>query len=125
MGKEAPDNDSSRLTTKTSTILISTGGQTKVYRSVAEVPPSLRRKLLKSTSGANSATVLIADEAGRREILRSLRGLPSELQSRLVRSLSAARSSSRRPLVLGWRQWVEIALLGGIGLCLWLLAAWN
>jgi hypothetical protein len=116
-----------RLTQKTSTIVIATRGKTKVYRSVAEVPPPLRRRLLKSTSGANSATVLIADEGGRREILRSLQGLPSELQSRLVRSLSGGRAGPgrSRALMLGWRQWVEIGLLGAIGVCLWLLAAWK
>lgn len=115
------------LTHKTSTILIATGKATKVYRSVADVPPSLRRKLLKSTSGLNSATVLIADEGGRREILRSLHGLPSDLQSRLLRSLSGGRARVRRSrvLMLGLRQWVEIGLLGAIGLCLWLLAAWK
>jgi hypothetical protein len=115
------------LTHKTSTILIATGKATKVYHSVADVPPSLRRKLLKSTSGVNSAVVLIADEGGRREILRSLRGMPSELQSRLVRSLSGGRAGTRRdkPLALGWRQWAEIGLLGAISLCLWLLAAWK
>jgi hypothetical protein len=127
MGKESADNESGRLTRKTSTILISVGSQTRVYRSVEEVPPSLRRKLLQSTSSANSATVLIADEGGRREIVRSLKGLPSELQSRLVRSLESARNASRRrqPVVLGWRQWAEIGLLGAIGLCLWMLAAWK
>ena len=115
-----------RLTQKTSSILISVGGEIRVYRSVSEVPLALRRKLLKSTSGTNSATVLIADEGGRREIMRYLRGLPSDLQSRLVRSLASADERKTRTLAgLGWRQWLEIGLLGGIGLCLWLLAAWK
>ena len=115
-----------RLTQKTSSILISVGGDIRVYRSVAEVPLPLRRKLLKSTSGTNSATVLIADEGGRREILRSLQGLPSDLQSRLVKTLAGSEETKTRTVAgLGWRQWVEIGLLGGIGLCLWLLAAWK
>ena len=126
-GKGPEESDSGRLTRKTSTILIAVGSSTKVYRSVADVPAALRRRLLKSTSGANSATVLIADEGGRREILRSLQGLPTSVQSRLVRSLSAKRAGGgdQDSLKLGWRQWVEIGLLGGIGLCLWLLAAWK
>jgi hypothetical protein len=124
MGRDSGDNAPGRLTTKTSTILISAGNQTKVYRSVEEVPPQLRRRLLQSTSSRNSATVLIADEGGRREILRSLKGLPSELQSRLVRSLSA-RGRRHSAVSLGWRQWAEIGLLGAIGVCLWLLAAWK
>jgi hypothetical protein len=126
-GKGPDESDPGRLTRKTSTILISAGGSTKVYRSVADVPAPLRRRLLKSTSGANSATVLIADEGGRREILRSLQGLPTELQSRLVRSISTKQASGDddQRLKLGWRQWIEIGLLGGIGMCLWLLAAWK
>jgi hypothetical protein len=121
-----PEPHDGRLTSKTSTILISVGDRVQVYRSVDEVPPHLRRKLLQSTSSVNSATVLIADEGGRREILKSLKGLPSELQSRLVRTLSARSSSDRRrTMVLGWRQWAEIGLLAAIGLCLWLLAAWE
>jgi hypothetical protein len=125
MARDPESND--RLTSKTSTILIAVGDRMQVYRSVEEVPPHLRQKLIQSTTSPNSATVLIADEAGRREILRSSKGLPSELQSRLVRSLSAARKqgAGNGPMVLGWRQWAEIGLLGGIGLCLWLLAAWE
>lgn len=116
-----------RLTQKTSTILISAGGLTKVYRSVQEVPPRLRRKLLESTSGVNSATVLIADEGGRKQIMRSLQGLPSQLESRLLGSMltkmrQGAAAKHRR---FGWRQAAELVLIGGIGLCLWLLAAWK
>ncbi|MBK5292390.1 MAG: hypothetical protein JJE04_12040 [Acidobacteriia bacterium] len=117
-----------RLTQKTSTILISAGDGTKVYRSVQEVPARLRRKLLESTSGANSATVLIADEGGRKQIMRSLQGLPTQLESRLLGSMitklreGASADKTRR---FGWRQAAEVVLIGGIGLCLWLLAAWK
>ena len=46
---------------KTSTILISAGGMRSVYRSVEEVPDSLKRQLIRSTNGLNSATLVIAD----------------------------------------------------------------
>ena len=36
----------------------------------------LRTRLLKSTNGANSATILIADRRGRKEISRAMRKLP-------------------------------------------------
>src|SRR5689334_22843820 len=51
---------------QTSTVLISVDGADLVYRSVDEVPVPLRTRLLKSTNGANSATILIADRRGRR-----------------------------------------------------------
>ena len=116
-----------RLTQKTSTILISAGDITKVYRSVQEVPPRLRRKLLESTSGVNSATVLIADEGGRKQIMRSLQGLPTPLESRLLGSMIAKvrENEADKPRRFGWRQASEVALIGAIGLCLWLLAAWK
>jgi hypothetical protein len=112
------------LTRKTSTILISVGDRTRIFRSVSEIPPSLRRKLLESTSGANSATVLIADEGGRQQIMRSLQGETTGLNSPLLGSLMK-RAAIARGGRLNWRHVVEIMLLGGIGLCLWLLAAWK
>ena len=70
---------------KSSTILISAGETEAIYRSVREVPAPLRRKLLKSTNGLNSATILIADRRGREEIARALQNLPSSLQRRFLK----------------------------------------
>ena len=70
----------SRVTLKSSTIFISVGNKTEVYRSVADVPPPLRKKLEQSTNGINSATILIADRKGKEEIVRAIRGLPSSLR---------------------------------------------
>jgi hypothetical protein len=75
---------------KSSTILISSGGTAAVYRSVKEVPPPLRRKLLKSTNGLNAATILIADRRGREEIARAIQNLPSSLQRRFLNPLGEA-----------------------------------
>jgi len=70
---------------KSSTILISAGETDAVYRSVKEVPAPLRRQLLKSTNGLNSATILIADRRGREEIARAIQNLPSSLQRRFLK----------------------------------------
>lgn len=72
---------------QTSTVVISAGGSHKVYRSVDEVPVSLRSKLIKSTNGANSATILIADRRGRKQIARVMRSLPASAQRRLMGSM--------------------------------------
>ncbi|HWQ53922.1 MAG TPA: hypothetical protein VN442_09565 [Bryobacteraceae bacterium] len=66
---------------KTSTILISTGARRHMYRSLEDVPPPLRSKLLQSTNGSNSATILIADRRGREEIARAVRRLPGKLRA--------------------------------------------
>ncbi len=78
------------LVLKSSTILISTGETEAVYRSVKEIPAPLRHKLLKSTNGLNSATILIADRRGRAEIARAIQNLPSSLQRRLLKPFQEA-----------------------------------
>lgn len=74
----------STQTIRQSTILISAGKRTNVYSSLEQVPAALKRQLIHSTSGSNSATILLADRAGREEIVRALRGMPSHVQARLV-----------------------------------------
>jgi hypothetical protein len=114
----------SRVTLKSSTIFISVGNKTEVYRSVDDVPPSLRKKLEQSTNGINSATILIADRKGKEEIVRAIRGLPSSLRSRLTSSLRneapvEARTSDRWLVLV--RDWAEVLFPALIGLTAWLL----
>ena len=116
----------SRVTLKSSTIFISVGNKTEVYRSVADVPPSLRKKLEQSTNGINSATILIADRKGKEEIVRAIRGLPSNLRSKLSTSLheeAAPPRVERKPVA--WanvcRDWAEFLVPAAIGVAVWLL----
>jgi hypothetical protein len=74
--------------------LISTSGTDQVFRSVDEVPAGLRTRLLKSTNGANSATILIADRRGRQEIAKAMRNLPGPVQRRWMQSLMATEAAS-------------------------------
>lgn len=82
---------------QTSTVLISSGGSDLVFRSVEEVPAQLRSKLLKTTNGANSATILIADRRGRKEIARAMRKLPWQAQRRLMHSVTGTAPSPGLP----------------------------
>ena len=79
---------------QTSTVLISTSGTDQVFRSVDEVPAGLRTRLLKSTNGANSATILIADRRGRQEIAKAMRNLPGPVQKRWMQTLMATEAAS-------------------------------
>jgi hypothetical protein len=62
---------------KSSTIVVSSGETTAVYRSIKEIPVEVRRRLRRATNGGNSGTILIADRRGRDEIARAMRKLPS------------------------------------------------
>ena len=81
---------------QTSTVLISTGGADLVYRSVEEIPTGLRTRLLKSTSGGNSGTILIADRRGRQEISKSVGKLPDAAPGQLVKAILGVRDGSSR-----------------------------
>jgi hypothetical protein len=110
---------------KSSTIFISVGNKTEVFRSVDYVPPPLRKKLEQSTNSINSATILIADRKGKEEIVRAIRGLPSSLRSRLSSTLrhEARQEASKVPnrWKALWQDWAEILLPAVIGLAVWLL----
>ena len=79
---------------KSSTILISDGRTDAVYRSVAEVPQKLRKRLLKYTSGMNSATILIADRRGKEELAKAIRRLPGNAQQRLLDAVFGSSSDA-------------------------------
>ena len=109
------------LTLKSSTIFISVGDKTEVFRSVNDVPPRLRKKLEQSTNSINSATILIADRKGKEEIVRAIRGLPSSLRSRLSASFRQEAAKGRNRWAALWQDWAEIVLPAAIGLVVWLL----
>lgn len=109
-----------RMTVKSSTIFISVGGETKVYRSVDEVPPAARKKLRESTNGLNAATILIADRKGREEIVKAIQGMPGGMRGRMASAFQMnAEKRAGRPR-LDWRTWVEILLPGIVGLLIWM-----
>ena len=122
-----------QLTARSSTIFISAEGETKVYRSVNDVPEHLRKRLVASTQGVNAATILIADKRGREELVRALQGRPSGLQCRVVETLRSRKSEAAaathkqtsrwsKPLwqrLKSVRTWVELLVPVAIGASLW------
>ena len=100
---------------KTSTILISSRGQRNVYRSVEEVPEALKRELIRSTNGLNSATILIADRQGREELAKAIRNLPVSSSDRPDESKRPERPKPTFPQIAGL-----LALLMAAAL-IWLL----
>jgi hypothetical protein len=91
---------------KTSTILISEGRNDAVYRSVSEVPPPLRRRLLKSTSGINAETILIADRRGKEELAKAIRRLPGSARHKLIETVLGGPAESA--VIRFLKQWRRI-----------------
>jgi hypothetical protein len=114
-----------RLTARSSTIYIAIGDETRVYRSVDQVPPELRRKLRESTRSMNSATILIADKRGREELVRALQGRATDVRCRLASTLhpqSTAEQPAPAPQpgrFANWRRWLELLLPMAVGASLW------
>jgi hypothetical protein len=115
-----------RLTARSSTIFIATGAKTRVYRSVSDIPPELRRKLQDSTRSMNSATILIADKRGQQELLRALQGRPANLQRGVAEIISPPEpaqnplsNTAKACLSSAWRKWLEILLPVALGASLW------
>lgn len=113
------------LTARSATIFIASGDHTGVYRSVDEVPPELRRKLIETTNGMNSATILIADKRGKEELVRAWQGRRSEVRSRLVDTIRSKQPQPVQPSKFSGlkspRAWLEFLLPVAIGASLWLL----
>jgi hypothetical protein len=114
-----------QLTARSSTIFIATGHETRVYRTVDDVPSDLRQKLIDCTRGINSATILIADKRGREELVRALQGRPSEVQCRLVENIRSRQPDPQpkseavsRSRVIG--TWLELLLPLIACLSLWI-----
>ena len=101
---------------KTSAVLIAAGGGRQVYRSVQEVPPSLRKMLQDSTSGANSATILIADRRGKEEIAKALDRVADPRPA-------TGEGTAARLLGLSWRNWLGVGLGFAGGVIAWLICA--
>jgi hypothetical protein len=96
---------------QTSIVVISAGSEELVYRTVDEVPARLRTKLLRSTNGSNSATILIADRRGRKQVAKALRSLPGPAQRRLMHKTIGGRGSSVPQWLTPARKRAIIALL--------------
>jgi hypothetical protein len=96
---------------QTSVVLISAGGSDLIYRTVEDVPASLRSKLLRSTNGANSATILIADRRGRKEVAKAMRTLPGPARRRMIRSALGSGAASAARWLTPHRKRAVLALL--------------
>ncbi len=110
---------------KSSTILISEGRTDAVYRSVGEVPHRLRKRLLKYTSGMNSATILIADRRGKEELAKAIRRLPGNSQQRLMEAVFGQAPQAGRLSALKPYRRAALAVVLALVITLMMFLAWS
>ncbi len=98
-----------------SSILASTRtGGTECFESLDDMPAVMRAECVRALESSQAATVVIADSAGR-EFLEGLAVRPAPPKRAPV------PPSHRLPRQLA----LEIILVGGAALALWLLASWR
>ena len=115
----------SRYTLKSSTVFVSVGEETRVFKTVDEVPAEWVRYFERSKGRLRPQTILIADPKGREEILKGLQGLPSSVRPRWnpasiragAPTANAAASASQR------FQWTTRQVLAEVSLAVMIGAA--
>jgi hypothetical protein len=111
-------------TYKTSTIFVSVGRRTAVYHSMDDVPAELRDKLHAHISGPNSRTLIVADRRGREYLIQALRRAVRKPPARLSRP-EEMRSRPTRWWASAKQYWLEIGLIGFLGVASWTLLHWH
>lgn len=112
---------------KTSTIFVTVGRHTHIYRSPDDMPEFIREKVQKTTSGANTCTILIADRRGREELARAIRGDNASIPLRITTRARQHREELERlpGRFRARRHWLELGLVGLLGSLLYALASWQ
>lgn len=115
----------SRITVKNSTVFVAVDNETRVFRSVDEVPPEWRKRFEHPKGGLKPQTILIADRRGREEIMRSLQGQPSSVQTRWKAPQANSSALQVLPAAFGERMWgtpqiwVEIGFVAALAGAIW------
>ena len=104
---------------KTATIVIGTGRENNFYRSVQDVPESLRRRLIESTNSENSGMIVIADRAGKEQWTEIIAHREArEAQASLPEPVSEGDSAPTPAYAfigLSWSAWAGILLFLAAG----------
>ena len=108
-------------TFKTSTIFVGTSRKTRVFRSLDEVPAGVRKRLHENLAGPNTRTLIVADRAGREYLLRALRHATGSPAPMGRRSAARTRREALQVCAAAQRYWLEIALIGLLGVATWAL----
>jgi hypothetical protein len=97
---------------KTPVVWVGTNDRLQVFQGLEQVPPRLRKRVVRSTQSDEALTILIADKKGRNEIVRALRGEPAPSAKPAPVRQPAPRVEDPIPFVRSqWGREILIALL--------------
>jgi hypothetical protein len=108
-------------TFKTSIVFVGTSRKTRVFRSLDEVPAGVRKRLQDNLAGPNTRTLVVADRAGREYLLRALRHATGSSAPLGRRAAARTRREARNACGAARRYWLEIVLIGLLGVATWAL----
>jgi hypothetical protein len=108
-------------TYKTSTILVSTGSRTRVFKSLDEMPGELRKRVSENIAGPNSRTLVVADRRGREYLMKALHSSAASVPVRKIRK-NPGRVEREMP---AGQYWIEIGLITLLGVASWALFTWT
>lgn len=104
---------------KTSTVMIATGNESTFYRSIQDVPESLRRRLIETTNGENSGMIVIADRAGKEQWTEVIAHREAEqTQAAFESPVDTPESAATPPRGLAgfsWAAWAGVLLFLAAG----------
>ena len=94
---------------KTSAVMIATDSESNFYRSVQDVPESMRRRLIETTNSANSGMIVIADRAGKEQWTEVVANREARYAARAIAAADSAPApvapTRRRFAGLPWAAW--------------------
>ena len=108
---------------KTSTVRVAAGDEDRVYYSLDEVPPEVRRKIQQALQGPDAETIVIADERGREQIFQVIRGLPPHVQKKVLAAIRLAEPPAN-PLSRNARLYLLGAALSLLAFFIWWIWYW-
>ncbi len=108
---------------RTSAVRVATREGQRVYRSLDDLPQPLQDQARQSLDGANSRTILIANQEAYDRIARDVGELPPEMQ-RLRPSILGRRAEKSPKVIRGTDLEWKVALVGGLTTIIGLWAFW-
>jgi hypothetical protein len=104
---------------KTSTVMIAAGDESNFYRSMQDVPESMRQMLIDTTNSENSGMIVIADRAGKEQWTEVVAHREAQQAKAALQEPAAATVTPAAPARglagVSWAAWAGVLLFLAAG----------